>query len=50
MIEELEKVCGEKFPPGDQLGSQESNDFLKAMLKKSSFDTIEDHYIGREAV
>ena len=34
MIPALEEACGEKFPPGDQLHTQETNDFLKRMLKK----------------
>jgi len=38
MIEELEKACGEKFPPGDQLHTQETNEFLKRMLKKTNVE------------
>jgi len=34
MIPALEKACGEKFPPGDQLHTSETNEFLKRMLKK----------------
>jgi lysyl-tRNA synthetase, class II len=34
MIPELEKASGEKFPPGDQLHTQETNEFLKKILKK----------------
>ena len=34
MIPALEEACGEKFPPGDQLHTTETNDFLKRMLKK----------------
>ncbi|KAJ6072931.1 hypothetical protein N7467_011016 [Penicillium canescens] len=34
MIPALEEACGEKFPPGDQLHTQETNEFLKRMLKK----------------
>ncbi|KAI9859200.1 MAG: lysyl-tRNA synthetase [Vezdaea acicularis] len=34
MIPALEKAVGEKFPPGDQLHTQETNDFLKGILKK----------------
>jgi lysyl-tRNA synthetase, class II len=35
MIPALEEACGEKFPPGDQLESDESNAFLKRMLEKT---------------
>ena len=38
MIPALEAACGEKFPPGEQLHTQETNDFLKRMLKKMSVD------------
>ncbi|KAK4978413.1 lysyl-tRNA synthetase [Elasticomyces elasticus] len=34
MIPALEEACGEKFPPGDQLYTKETNDFLKRILKK----------------
>ena len=34
MIPGLEEACGEKFPPGDQLHTSETNDFLKRLLKK----------------
>ncbi|KAK3047271.1 lysyl-tRNA synthetase [Extremus antarcticus] len=34
MIPALEEACGEKFPPGDQLHTQETNDFLQRVLKK----------------
>ncbi|ETN39384.1 lysine-tRNA ligase [Cyphellophora europaea CBS 101466] len=34
MIPELEKATGEKFPPGDQLHTDETNQFLKKVLKK----------------
>ena len=34
MIPALEEACGEKFPPGDQLHTTETNEFLKRMLKK----------------
>ncbi|KAI4739333.1 lysyl-tRNA synthetase [Aureobasidium sp. EXF-12298] len=34
MIPALEEACGEKFPEGDQLHSDETNEFLKRMLKK----------------
>lgn len=38
MMPALEEACGEKFPPGDQLHTQETNDFLKRMLKKMNVD------------
>jgi len=38
MIPALEEACGEKFPPGDQLHSMETNEFLKRMLKKTNVD------------
>ncbi|KAJ6012533.1 hypothetical protein N7499_011797 [Penicillium canescens] len=38
MIPALEEACGEKFPPGDQLHTQETNEFLKRMLKKMKVD------------
>ena len=34
MIPALEEACGEKFPPGDELESPETVEFLKRMLKK----------------
>lgn len=34
MMPALEEACGEKFPPGDQLHTAETNEFLKRMLKK----------------
>lgn len=34
MIPALEAATGEKFPPGDQLHTQETNDFLRNILKK----------------
>lgn len=38
MIPELEKATGEKFPPGDQLHTDETNQFLKSVLKKMKVD------------
>jgi len=38
MIPALEEACGEKFPPGDQLHTDETNEFLKRMLKKTGID------------
>ncbi|KAJ5669639.1 hypothetical protein N7462_010709 [Penicillium macrosclerotiorum] len=38
MIPALEEACGEKFPPGDQLHTQESNEFLKRVLKKMNVE------------
>ncbi|OAP65203.1 lysine-tRNA ligase [Fonsecaea erecta] len=34
MIPALEEATGEKFPPGDQLHTTETNEFLKRVLKK----------------
>ncbi|WEW58236.1 lysyl-tRNA synthetase [Emydomyces testavorans] len=34
MIPALEDATGEKFPPGDQLHTQETNEWLKKLLKK----------------
>ena len=38
MIPTLEEACGEKFPPGEQLHTKETNEFLKRMLKKMKVD------------
>ncbi|KAL1621965.1 lysyl-tRNA synthetase [Neofusicoccum ribis] len=38
MIPELESKLGEKFPPGDELHTQETNEFLKRMIKKAGID------------
>ena len=38
MIPALEEACGEKFPPGDQLHTRETNDFLKKILKKMNVE------------
>lgn len=38
MMEELEAKTGEKFPPGDQLHTQETNEFLKRVLKKHNIE------------
>jgi len=38
MIPALEEACGEAFPPGDQLHTQETNDFLQRMMKKTGVD------------
>jgi lysyl-tRNA synthetase, class II len=34
MIPALEEACGEKFPPGEELHTDETNQFLQRMLKK----------------
>nr|POE75523.1 lysine--trna ligase cla4 [Quercus suber] len=34
MMTALEEACDEKFPPSNELHTQETNDFLKRMLKK----------------
>ena len=38
MIPALEEACGEKFPPGDELHTKETGDFLKEMLAKMKVD------------
>ncbi|KAL2835248.1 hypothetical protein BDW59DRAFT_137389 [Aspergillus cavernicola] len=38
MIPALEEACGEKFPPGDQLHTAETGEFLKKMLKKTGVE------------
>lgn len=38
MIPELESKLGEKFPPGDELHTQETNEFLKRMIKKANIE------------
>ena len=38
MIPSLEEACGEKFPPGEELHTKETNDFLKRILKKMNID------------
>ncbi|GAM88410.1 hypothetical protein ANO11243_064430 [Dothideomycetidae sp. 11243] len=38
MIPALEEACGEKFPPGEQLHSDETNQFLRNILKKMKVD------------
>ncbi|TVY24721.1 Lysine--tRNA ligase [Lachnellula hyalina] len=38
MIPALEEATGEKFPPGDQLHTQETNEFFKRVLKKMKVD------------
>ncbi|KAF1823625.1 lysyl-tRNA synthetase [Dissoconium aciculare CBS 342.82] len=38
MIPALEEACGEKFPPGDELHTDATNEFLKRMLKKTGVD------------
>ncbi|KUM59630.1 hypothetical protein ACN42_g7496 [Penicillium freii] len=38
MMPALEEACGEKFPSGDQLHTQETNEFLKRILKKMNVD------------
>jgi lysyl-tRNA synthetase, class II len=34
IIPALEEACGEKFPPGEQLHTQETNQFLQKLLKR----------------
>ena len=38
MIPALEEACGERFPPGEELHTVETNDFLKRMLKKTNVE------------
>lgn len=38
MIPALEKATGTTFPPGDQLHTKETNDFLRAVAKKHNID------------
>ena len=38
MIPALEEATSEKFPPGDQLHTKETNDFLKRVLKKINLE------------
>ena len=38
MIPALEEACGEKFPPGEELHTQETNEFFKRMLKKTGIE------------
>ncbi|KAF2092088.1 lysyl-tRNA synthetase [Saccharata proteae CBS 121410] len=38
MIPALEEALGEKFPPGDELHTNETNEFLRRMLKKAKID------------
>ena len=38
MMSELEAKTGEKFPPGDQLHTEETNAFLRSVLKKTGVD------------
>ncbi len=38
MIPALEEACGEKFPPGEELHTAATNDFLKRMLEKKKVE------------
>ena len=38
MIPALEEACGEKFPPGDELHTEATNEFLRRMLKKTGVE------------
>lgn len=38
MIPSLEEIVGEKFPPADQLHTDESGDFFKKVLKKTGVE------------
>lgn len=41
MIPALEEATGEKFPPANELHTQETNEFLKRVLKKVNVDCSE---------
>jgi lysyl-tRNA synthetase class 2 len=47
MIPALEEATGEKFPPADQLHTQESNEFLKRVLKKVNVECSEPKTCAR---
>ena len=38
MIAALEEACGEEFPPGDELHTAKTNEFLKGILKKMNVE------------
>ena len=38
MIPELETITGEKFPPADQLHTNEAGEFLKSVMKKMNVE------------
>lgn len=38
MIPTLEEIVGEKFPPGDELHTEATGDFLKKILKKTGVE------------
>lgn len=38
IFKRLEKITGEKFPPGDQLHTAETNEFLQKVLKKMNVE------------
>ncbi|OLL24364.1 Lysine--tRNA ligase, cytoplasmic [Neolecta irregularis DAH-3] len=62
MIEELEKATGNKFPPGDQLHTAETNEFLRKICKENSiectppltnprlFDKLVGHYLESQCL
>ncbi|KAK4054125.1 lysyl-tRNA synthetase [Microbotryomycetes sp. JL201] len=41
MLEELEKQTGEKFPRGEELGTEETNQFLRRLCEKHNVDCSE---------
>jgi lysyl-tRNA synthetase class 2 len=47
MMPALEEATGEKFPPADQLHTKESQDFLKATLKKMNLECSEPRTSAR---
>ena len=38
MMPALQEACGESFPPGDELHTEETNQFLRRMLKKTGIE------------
>lgn len=38
MLPELERICGEKFPPYDEMHTDETNQFLQKMCKKMNVE------------
>jgi lysyl-tRNA synthetase, class II len=38
MLPELERISGEKFPPFEEMHTDETNEFLKKILKKLNVD------------
>jgi lysyl-tRNA synthetase class 2 len=47
MMPALEEATGEKFPPGDQLHTKDTNEFLKKVLKKHKIECSPPHTNAR---